>query len=190
MNIKLYLKESPLGLKYLGKCESVDPFKYKGSGVIWKRHLKAHNFTETDIKTTILFETDNKEEFKKVALYYSKLWDIVNNKEFANLIPEQGDGGVTSGCFKKGVVFTDEHKAKLSRSRRSYTHSDATNKKRGRSISKTKKGKPLTDEHKEALKKPKNKIKNCATCSICGVFTTKTVIKRNHGEQKCRKFIR
>ena len=61
------------------------------------------------------------------------------------------------------------------------------NKKRADSISKVKKGKPLTESHKQALKKPKDKIKNYSICEICGVYTTKTVISRNHGKDKCKK---
>ena len=184
--IILYLKESPLGLKYLGKCVNVDPYKYKGSGVVWRRHLKAHNITVNEIKTTILFETDDKDELKKMGLYYSTLWDVVKSPEFANLIPEHGDGGNTGG-FKKGVKFTKEHKKKLSEARKKYKHSSETNKKRGDAVSKTKKGKPLTESHKQALKKPKDKIKNYSICEICGVYTTKTVISRNHGKDKCKK---
>lgn len=56
--IYLYLKESPLGLKYLGKTEK-NPFKYNGSGLYWKSHLKKYNIKSKDIKTTILFETDD-----------------------------------------------------------------------------------------------------------------------------------
>jgi hypothetical protein len=184
--IVLYLKESPLGLKYLGKCVNTDPYKYKGSGTIWRRHLKAHNISASEIKTTILFETDDKEELKKIGLYYSALWDVVKNKEFANLIPEHGDGGNTGG-FKKGIKFTEEHKKKLREARKKYNHSPETNKKRAASISKVKKGVSLTEEHKQALKKPKDKNKNCATCEICGILTTKTVISRNHGKGKCNK---
>ena len=184
--IVLYLKESPLGLKYLGKCVNTNPYKYKGSGTVWRRHLKAHNITASEIKTTILFETEDKEELKKMGQYYSKLWDVVKSKEFANLIPEHGDGGNTGG-FKKGVKFTEEHKKKLSEARKKYKHSPETNKKRAEAASKTKKGKPLTESHKQALKKPKDKIKNYSTCEICGVYTTKTVISRNHGKYKCEK---
>ena len=184
--IILYLKESPLGLKYLGKCVNTDPYKYKGSGTVWKRHLKTHNISSNDIKTTILFETEDKEKLIQMGLYYSKLWDVVNSKEFANLIPEQGDGGNTGG-FKKGVIFADEHRKKLSIARSKQKDSPERIKKRSESTSKTKKGKPLSNTHIESLKKPKNKEKNCATCSICGKFTTKTVISRDHGKNKCDK---
>ena len=184
--IILYLKESPLGLKYLGKCVNVDPYKYKGSGTVWRRHLKAHNITAAEIKTTILFETEDKEELKKMGLYYSTLWDVVKNKKFANLIPEHGDGGNT-GSFKKGVKFTEEHKRKLSVARSNQKDSPDRIQKRAKSISKTKKGVPLSEEHKQALKKPKDKNKNYSTCTICGKYTTKTVISRDHGKNKCRK---
>lgn len=183
--ITLYLKESPLGLKYLGKCVDVDPYKYKGSGVVWRRHLKAHNISAEEIKTVILFETEDKEELKKMGLYYSKLWDVVNNKEFANLIPEHGDGGYTGNGFKKGVKLTEEHRKKLSDARKRYKHSPETNKKRAMAVSATKKGKPLTESHKQALKKPKDRRKNNTTCELCGKYTTKTVISRCHGKNKC-----
>jgi hypothetical protein len=88
----LYLKESPLGLKYLGKTEQ-DPFEYVGSGKYWKRHLAKHKFTSKDIKTTILFETIDKEELKNKGLYYSELYNIVDSEEWANLKLEIGDGG-------------------------------------------------------------------------------------------------
>ena len=107
-----------------------------------------------------------------MGLYYSELWDVVKNKEFANLIPEQGDGGNTGG-FKKGVTFSEEHKKKLSLARSKQKDSPARIQKRANSISKTKKGVPLSEEHKKALKKPKNKETNYSTCEICGVYTTK-----------------
>jgi hypothetical protein len=38
----LYIKtHSVTGLKYFGKTTK-DPFRYKGSGVYWVRHLKVH----------------------------------------------------------------------------------------------------------------------------------------------------
>jgi hypothetical protein len=91
----LYLKTSPLGLKYLGKTTK-DPYKYIGSGKIWKRHINKHKLTNNDIKTEILFETKDLEEFKKIAVKISHELNIVESTEFANLIIEKGDGGDTS----------------------------------------------------------------------------------------------
>ena len=97
--IYLYLKtHNTTGLQYLGKTVK-DPFAYKGSGVYWTSHLKKHG---NDVTTEILFETTDKDEFEKVALEYSTKFDIVNNKTFANLIEERGQGGVTTNQFPKG----------------------------------------------------------------------------------------
>lgn len=91
--IYLYLKtHNKTGIKYLGKTISKDPFKYQGSGKLWRRHLKVHGY---DVTTEILLETNDKEEIKQMGLYYSNFWDVVNSKQFANLKPELGDGGDT-----------------------------------------------------------------------------------------------
>lgn len=93
MAIYLYVKtHNKTGLKYLGKTER-DPYSYNGSGVYWKKHLKEHG---NDISTTILFETDDEKDFKKMAEHYSKKFDVVKSKEWANLKLEEGDGGDTS----------------------------------------------------------------------------------------------
>lgn len=92
--ITLYLKESPKGLKYLGKTIK-NPYEYMGSGIIWCGHIKKHKLTQDDIKTTVLFQSKNKSKFNKVSLYYSKLYDVVNSKSFANLTEEMGQGGKT-----------------------------------------------------------------------------------------------
>ena len=92
----LYLKTHNItGLKYLGKTVK-DPFVYRGSGVRWLNHIDKHGY---DVITEILLETDDKEELKKVGLEYSEKWNIVESNKFANLIPEQGDGGDVSSSF-------------------------------------------------------------------------------------------
>ncbi len=80
------------GIKYLCKTSRSDPYTYSGSGKVWKRHLKKYGKKFT---TEILAECKTKEELIQKGLYYSKLWNIVHNKQFANLIPEAGDGGAT-----------------------------------------------------------------------------------------------
>lgn len=99
--IYLYLKtHNVTGLKYLGKTEQ-DPYQYSGSGVWWKAHLKKHGH---DVTTEVLFKTEDKAEFKEVALEYSNKWNIVESADFANLMLEEGQGGVNSGSWKKGNV--------------------------------------------------------------------------------------
>jgi len=90
--IKLYLKTHNItGMKYLGKTIR-DPLKYKGSGKYWVRHISKYGY---DVTTDILFETDDKNLLKEKGIYYSKLWNIVDNPGFANLRNEEGDGGDT-----------------------------------------------------------------------------------------------
>ena len=82
-----------MGLNYLGITHR-DPYKYRGSGVYWKRHLKSHNFKIDDIETIILFETNNYSELCEKGKYYSELYDVVNSEDWANLIPETGENSV------------------------------------------------------------------------------------------------
>jgi hypothetical protein len=94
MTIYLYVKTHiKTGLKYLGMTTKSDPFLYSGSGIYWKNHLQKHGYEYT---TEILKKCKNKDEIKEWGLYYSKLWNIVESKDWANLKEEQGDGGSPS----------------------------------------------------------------------------------------------
>ena len=64
-----------MGLKYLGKTTQ-NPYTYNGSGLHWKRHIRKYSFTKDNIKTIILFETYDKDELKRMGLYYSVLYNI------------------------------------------------------------------------------------------------------------------
>ena len=94
MIFRLYKKTHKVtGLKYLGYTSSNDPQKYKGSGKYWRRHCNKHGY---NVDTEVLFETGNKEELRTKGLYYTKLWNVVESKEWANLKPESGNGGTFS----------------------------------------------------------------------------------------------
>lgn len=108
MALYLLIKEHrETGLKYLCKHSSDDLegcLKYNGSGTYWKKHINKHG---KNIKTTCLFVTDDKLEFREVAKKYSVLYDVVNSKEWANLTHEEGQGGNT-------VVDKKQHSEKTS----------------------------------------------------------------------------
>ena len=88
----LYLKtHNVTGLKYLGKTNS-DPFKYKGSGIVWSRHLKKHG---NDVTTEILKECKDNKEVREWGIYYSDKWNVVESSKYANLCREEGQGGHT-----------------------------------------------------------------------------------------------
>jgi len=97
------------GLNYLCKfSEGVkikSPYKYKGSGKYWKRHLKKHT---NNVSTNIFYQGKSEQELSACAIFWSNVYDVVKNKKFANLIPENGltGGGV------KGRKLSEEHKRK------------------------------------------------------------------------------
>lgn len=81
------------GLFYLCKTTSdakQSPYEYKGSGKYWLRHIKKH---KSFIITCVVGEYDTKEELKQRGVLLSKQLNIVESKQWANLTPEQGDGG-------------------------------------------------------------------------------------------------
>jgi uncharacterized protein YbdZ (MbtH family) len=106
---KLYLKTHlKTGLRYLGYTTKVGAaFKnYTGSGDRWLRHINKHGY---NVKTEILLKTKDSSELKEKGLYYSKLWNIVEDRSFANNIPEEGTGGATT---KNKIAITDGHDTK------------------------------------------------------------------------------
>ena len=111
MTIYLYKKtHKDTGLKYLGKTIANDPYSYPGSGVYWTHHLETHG---KNVETEILQECQSEEELKYWGQYYSKLWNIVESNEWANLIEEAGPGGYWSAQSKEKLSQTN--KARLSK---------------------------------------------------------------------------
>lgn len=126
--IYLYLKtHNKTGLKYLGKTVK-DPFTYQGSGNYWLNHINKHGY---DVTTEVLFETDDMEEFKKVALEFSNKLNIVESNEFANLVVEQGVGGPTF----TGKHHTEEAREKIRVARSKQIVSEETRQKLSRKFS-------------------------------------------------------
>jgi len=142
----LYIKtHNKTGLKYLGQTSKQDPYKYAGSGTYWLRHLDKHGY---DYTTEILKECHSKEELKTWGLYYSNLWNVVENEEWANLQPERGDGG--NGA-KPGRIVSEETKIKISNSLKGRIlgpRSDETKLK----LSKAHKGKKGSEYQKQRMK--------------------------------------
>ena len=166
------------GLKYLCQTKRKDPMKYTGSGIKWKAHLKKFG---VDITTEILGVFESKKELSEAGIYYSNLWDVVANNEWANLKLEEGDGGDTSNTenWKKGMA-----------ARRSY--SGKNNPNYGKSGSWSGKVGPIkgkkwyNDGHSEIFSE------NCPTgflqgrllytCKYCKTECNQVNIKRWHDE--------
>ena len=121
----LYIKRHKItGKLYFGKTTK-NPEVYKGSGTHWLSHIKKHG--KEHIETLWYCLYTDKELIKKSALSFSKLWNIVESKEWLNLVEENGIGGnINSG----------------------YKHKDSTKKK----ISNIHKGKLKSEKHKQNLR--------------------------------------
>lgn len=89
--IKIHLVTNLKYLCYTQK-DGEEYNNYKGSGKNWIKHLKKHG---ENIKTELIFETENYNEFKNFAIKKSIELNIVESKEWANLKIESGDGGDT-----------------------------------------------------------------------------------------------
>lgn len=95
----IYVKQSPLGLLYLGKTEQ-NPFKYKGSGKQWRRHLLENNIKSEQVTTFILHETNDKTQLESICRIYSDLFNVAKSSKWANMKKEIGDGGTDKGHLK------------------------------------------------------------------------------------------
>lgn len=109
----LYLKTHNItGLKYLGYTKN-DPFKYKGSGKLWTRHLSKYG---NSVKTEVLHTTDCIEQLSDKGLYYSRLWNIVEDPSFANLCEEDGNRLYGKANINyKGHKQSEETRSKISK---------------------------------------------------------------------------
>lgn len=82
-------------LRYLCKKSTINRkycYSYRGSGKYWKQHLRQHG---DDITTFIIGEYKNSNDLRINGIYWSEAFNVVDSKEWANLIIEKGDGGMT-----------------------------------------------------------------------------------------------
>jgi hypothetical protein len=181
MNIYLYVKtHNVTGLKYLGKTTK-DPLKYTGSGKYWLKHLKKHG---NDVTTEVIFTTNSIEKFKEFSINYSIQNNIVESKEWANLILETGSGGDnplsktpeaiqksknTRSINKKQIVWTPESNLKRSISHKKYWESEKSSHR---------KSKPFCGPPKPRAYLSNNTIK--VSCPHCGKEGQYANMKRWH----------
>lgn len=147
----LYIKtHNKTGLNYLGQTER-DPFVYKGSGTHWKRHIKKHGY---DVTTVLLYKTLYKEEIRDLGLYYSEVWNVVESKEFANMVKEEGTGGGIENMKTRfsGKTHTQESKDKISAAGKGRKDSKETIEKRRKSLTGKKRSQESKNKMREAQK--------------------------------------
>jgi hypothetical protein len=173
------------GFSYLCKCtDKKDHISYKGSGVFWKKVLNQH--PEYIIDTEVLGYYKSKEELRDAGSYYSQLYNIVESKQWANCIPEIGDGGsTTNGKFGIHNPITFEEKFIKSddmiplgwikgRKPKGPRPAEITEK-----IVAAQKGQKRSEEIKERMKNATRKKRKTISCSNCGKQITLQNIKRH-----------
>ena len=116
MTIYLYVKtHNVTGLRYLGQTSQQDPHKYPGSGTRWRNHLRVHGY---NFSTEILKECANKAELKQWGIYYSTLWNVVKDSGWANLKPEEADGGHHSEETRRKIGLKSRGRIQSAESRK------------------------------------------------------------------------
>jgi len=137
------------GLKYL--CRHITKYEktcynYKGSGVRWTRHLEKHG---NNVTTEIIAKCDSIEEAKELGLQYSEKWNIVESEDFANLVPEDGQGGSGPASHRKtyGSRFGYEQEPNRYVGNDNYAKLPEVRQK----ISERLKGRKFSDEHRQKL---------------------------------------
>ncbi len=109
MVIYLYIKQHTItGLKYFGKTNKKNPYKYLGSGKYWLRHINKHG--KEYVITNQVFSFNTQEDCTNFALEFSRTNNIVESEEWANMIAENGIGG---GATRGHIVYK-ETKIKIS----------------------------------------------------------------------------
>lgn len=104
MTYYLYIKtHTKTGLQYLGQTAKEDYHLYTGSGKHWKRHIRVHGYD--DVTTQIVAKCESIEDLQVCGLFFSKLFDVVKSKDWANLKEEKGSGGT--------YKFTPEQKKRM-----------------------------------------------------------------------------
>lgn len=182
--ISLYVKtHNKTGLRYLGKTEQ-DPFKYRGSGVYWKSHIAKHGY---DVSTEVVFQSDCIDEIKEVGINLSAEWNVVESREWANLMEENGIGGKTKTTWQKGRVPSNKGKKMPAVSEAKTEYWKQWRQNNPDYKSKWKKNERASEERlKEVSKIYSKKItkmnKELHTCNVCGKQSNIGNINRWHNE--------
>lgn len=140
MSIYLYVKKcSHCNLKYFGRTAVLNPYEYKGSGTYWLRHLRHHGAAPITLK---VWNFEDQERCTNFALSFSDNNNIVESKQWANLVPEHGT--------HKWGYKTKPYKRKSPSRPAGWHHSDETRRKLSASCRGKPKG-PQSEEHKAKL---------------------------------------
>jgi hypothetical protein len=89
----LVMEHNITGLKYFCKTTLLDRVhRYKGSGVVWTKHMREHGF---NVKVGLLGFYIDKDRCLNAAKNFSIENNIVDSDEWANLVIETGKNGAS-----------------------------------------------------------------------------------------------
>lgn len=191
----LYVKQHSItGLKYFGKTVKQDVYSYNGSGIYWKAHIKEHGLCHIETLWVSQPFTDEA-DLKEFATFFSEEHDIVNSKQWANLVIENGMDGGDSGVYPYWLIGhkdSDYTKKKRSESLRGanngmYGKIGELNPFYGKQHSEDTKQKMRKPKSKEAIQRYKEAVRPIGICPHCGKSGHLAIMKRWHFD-KC-KFI-
>ncbi len=116
--ITLYIKKcSHCSLRYFGKTIKNNPKTYKGSGLLWRKHLKVNNAKSVHVSHKTFEDID---KATNVALRFSKMFNIVESNKWANLIEENAIEGWIVGRLRG--KNSKEHNIKIGQSKVGNTY--------------------------------------------------------------------
>jgi hypothetical protein len=170
-------------LQYLGKTSSKNPNQYRGSGTRWTNHINKHGYL---VKTDILKECSSNEEVRYWGEYYSKLWNVVESKDWANLKPEYGEGGDSGGGEIKSrkisvaLLGKKQSAVHVNNRRTALTNRQLSNEHKN-NIRKAQTGRKLSPAHSTNISKAKTGVKQKTTsCPHCNKTGGASGMKRYH----------
>lgn len=162
----LYIKQHKLtGLLYFGKTICRDPIKYKGSGTYWKLHINKHGKEYVETLWYCLFT--EKEILTEFALSFSKIHNIVENEDWANLRLENGLDGGDPGIdainnIKKALTGSKRNQSSIEKQKQTLLESPVIfTQERRNNISKALCGQVWSDDRKEHASELHKTNENC-----------------------------
>lgn len=181
MTVYLYVKQHSItGLKYFGKTKKKNPFKYLGSGKFWTRHIKKHG--KEYVKTIDVWGFENEDLCSDFALKFSKLNDIVESKDWANLKDENGlDGGFSSAMGIMSRRFNGRKHSEESRQKMSILKKGEGNPNYGKLHSAETREKMKTKSAIRQLTRPNSELDAFAKCNLGKKQSQEHVKKRTAG---------
>jgi hypothetical protein len=192
---RIYHKQcSHCGLNYLGKTVRDEIENYTGSGVYWQNHLKKHNAESIHIWNSNWFYDTSIVDY---ALDLSEKLNIVESKEWANAVPEDGlgDGGPTNKGRKLSPQWRENIASSVSQTKNSTEWKETVGKEAREKDRKIKNdpiwretvGRPSWEVSKKKQIDTKSdpiwKSNNSKTCEHCGKKCDIGNYNRWHGDR-------